>query len=63
MLPMLVQEGGKGQCHLGSLSQHMETIPVLVAVAPTISRIRRHIHYEPIHRLPGGGRFLPTYSV
>ena len=63
MLPMLLQEGGQGQCHLRNLFQHMETIPMLVPVAPTISRSRHRIHSESIHHLPGGGIFLPTYSV
>ena len=60
---MLLQEGGQGQCHLENLSQHMETTPMLVAITPTISRSRHCIHSEPIHYLPGGGRFIPTYSV
>ena len=60
---MLLQEGGQGRCHLRNLSQHMEIVLVLVAVTPTISRSRHHIHSEPIHRLPSGGRFPPTYSV
>ena len=63
MLPMLLQEGGQGRCHLGNLSQHMETALVLVAISPTISRIHHRIHSESTHRLPGGGIFIPTYSV
>ena len=60
---MLLQEGGKGRCHLENLVQHMETVPVLVPVAPTKSKSRHRIHSEPIHRLPRGGKFIPTYSV
>ena len=63
MLPMLLQEGGQGPCHLENLFQHMETVLVLVPIAPTISRIHHCIHFEPIHRLPSGGIFLRTYSV
>ena len=63
MLPMLLQEGGQGRCRLGNLFQHMEIVLVLVPVAPTISRSRHRIHSKPIHHLPGGGIFLPTYSV
>ena len=48
MLSMLLQDGGQGHCHLGNLSQH-ETAPVLVAVAPTISRSHHCICSEPIH--------------
>ena len=60
---MLLQEGGQGQYHLGNLTQHMETTPRLVIVAPTKSRSRRHKHSGLIHHLPSGGRFLPTYSA
>ena len=60
---MLLQEGGQGRYHLGNITQHMETVPVLIVVAPTIRRSRRHIHSEPIHHLPSGGIFIPTYSV
>ena len=57
---MLLQEGGQDRCHLGNLSQHMETALVLVAVAPTITRTHHRICFEPIHHLPGEGRFPPT---
>ena len=63
MLPMLLQEGGQGHCHLENPSQHMETNPMLVVVVPTIGRSHHHIHFESIHRRPGEGKFLPTYSV
>ena len=63
MLPMLLQEGGQGHCHLGNPSQHMETTPVLVASVPTIGRNHHHKHFESSHRLLGGETFLPTYSV
>ena len=49
---MLLQEGGQGQYHLGNLTQHMETAPRLVTVAPTKRKNCRHIHFGPIHRLP-----------
>ena len=63
MLPMLLQEGGQGQCHLRSLSQYMEIVLVLVVVAPTISRSHHRIHSESIHCLPSEGIFFPTYLV
>ena len=63
MLPMLLQEGGQGHCHPGNPSQHMELAPMLVAVAPIIGRIHHCKHSELIHHRPGGGIFLPTYSV
>ena len=63
MLPMLLQEGGQGHCHLRNPSQHMETALVLVAVVPTIGRNHHHKHSKPRHRHPGKGKFLPTYSV
>ena len=62
MLPMLLQEGGQGHCHLRNPSQHMETTPVLVDIVPTIGRSHHRKDSEPIHRRPDGGRFLPTYS-
>ena len=62
MLPMLLQEGGQGHCHLINPSQHMETAPVLVATVPTIGRSHRHRHFEPSHFHPGEEKFLPTYS-
>ena len=63
MLPMLLQEGGQGHCHLKNPSQHMETGPVLVAVIPTIGRNHHDKHSELSHYRPGKGKFLPTYSI
>ena len=63
MLPLLLKEGGKGHCHPKNPTQHMETSLVLVVVTPTIGRSHHRTRSEPIHRRPGGGRFLPTYSV
>ena len=60
---MILQEGGQGQYYLENLTQHMETTPRLATVTPTKSRIHCHRHSGPIHHLPGGGRYLPTYSA
>ena len=63
MLPMILQEGGQGHCNPENPSQHMEIAPMLVVVAPTISRSHHGIHSKSIHRIPGRGIFPPTYSV
>ena len=59
-LPMLLQEGGQGRCHLKNLVQHMETALVLEIVVPTTSRIHHHTHSELTHRRPSEGKYLPT---
>ena len=63
MLPMLLQEGGQGHCHLKNPFHHMETAPVMVAVIPTIGISHRHRNSEPSHHRPGEEKFLPTYLV
>ena len=60
---MLLREAGQGHCHPENPTQHMETTPVLVVIAPTIGRSHHRTHSEPIHRNPSEGRFLPTYLV
>ena len=60
---MLLLEGGQGRGHLGNLSRHMETAPMLAAVVPTMCRSHHHRHCVLSPLLLDGGRCLPTYSA
>ena len=60
MLPMLLQEGGQGHCHLEIPNYHMETSLVLEIVVLTISRNHHHTHSELTHHCPSEGKYLPT---
>ena len=60
MLPILLQEGGQGHCHLESPNQHMETALVLATAVGITSRNHRHTRSQLTHRHVGEGKYLPT---